>query len=120
MEEEKSNNYIRKLIPTPQFDEFFFELPESVQAKFDYVFTVITTEYNVPTKFIKHLKNTNLYEMRVSVSSNEFRTILFAADHPNFIEATQIILLNGFLKKGNKDYKKHIDKAIRILNDLNI
>lgn len=50
--------------------------------------------------------------------SNEYRTILFAIDKPNIIEATQIILLNGFLKKSNKDYRKQIEIAQTILNDL--
>lgn len=45
-------------------------------------------------------------------------TILFTIDKPNVIEATRIILLNGFLKKSNKDYRKQIEIAQSILNDL--
>lgn len=56
--------------------------------------------------------------MRISIGSNEYRTILFAIDHSNIIEATRIILLNGFLKKSSKDYKKQIDIAVKILNKL--
>lgn len=56
--------------------------------------------------------------MRVSIGSNEYRTILFATDNPNFIEATQIILLNGFLKKSEKDYKKQKDIAQKIIDRL--
>lgn len=81
---------------------------------------VIATLYNVSTKFVKHLENTDLYEMRVSVGTNEYRTVLFAIDHDNFIEARNIILLTGFLKKDKKDYKKQIDKAISILNNLEL
>lgn len=58
--------------------------------------------------------------MRVSVGTNEYRTVLFAIDHENFIEARNIILLTGFLKKDKKDYKKQIDKAISILNNLEL
>ncbi len=36
--------------------------------------------------------------MRVSVGSNEYRTVLFAIDNSNVILSTKIILLNGFLK----------------------
>ena len=36
----------------------------------------------------------------------------------NFIEAEQILLLNGFIKKSTKDYKKEIQKAEQILNSL--
>lgn len=39
-------------------------------------------------------------------------------DHENFIEAEQILLLNGFIKKSTKDYKKEIQKAEHILNSL--
>ena len=79
---------------------------------------IVTTIYDVSTKFVKHLQDTDLYEMRVSVGSNEYRTILFAIDKANAIKATQIILLNGFLKKSNKDYRKQIEIAQSILNDL--
>lgn len=76
---------------------------------------VIMSVYNLPTKFIKHLQNTDLYEMRVSIGPNEYRSILFAIYHINVIEAKQIILLNGFLKKSNKDYGKQIEIANKIL-----
>lgn len=52
--------------------------------------------------------------MRISVG-NEYRIILFAIDHENLIEAEQILLLNGFMKKSTKDYKKEIEKAQQIL-----
>ena len=56
--------------------------------------------------------------MRVSVGFNEYRTILFAADHDNIVQAKIVIILNGFLKKSAKDYDKQIKKAINILNRL--
>ncbi len=59
------------------------------------------------------------YELRVSVG-NEYRVILLTIDHDNLIEATQLILLNGFMKKSTKDYKKQIERANNILNDLGI
>ncbi|MCM1041487.1 MAG: type II toxin-antitoxin system RelE/ParE family toxin [Bacteroides sp.] len=39
-------------------------------------------------------------------------------NHNNFIEAEQIFLLNGFMKKSTKDYKQEIAKAQRILKTL--
>lgn len=95
-------------------------LPTKTQVKFDYVMNVISTIYNVPTKFVKHLDSTDLYEMRISVGTNEYRTVIFALDNENIIEATKIILLNVFLKKDNKDYKKQIEKALSILNKLEL
>ena len=59
-----------------------------------------------------------IFEMRVSVGTNEHRTILFAIDHVNIIQATNVILLNSFLKKDSKEYRNQIKKAINILNNL--
>lgn len=58
--------------------------------------------------------------MRVSIGKNEYRSVLFAIDHDNVIESTRIILLNGFLKKSTKDYKREIDKAENILIKLEL
>lgn len=79
---------------------------------------MITTIYDVSTKFVKHLENTDLYEMRASVGNNEYRTILFAVDKSNIIELTKIVLLNGFLKKSTKEYRKQIELAQSILKKL--
>jgi hypothetical protein len=46
--------------------------------------------------------------------------VLFAIDNENFIEAKNILLLNGFLKKDRKDYRKQIDIATAILNKLEL
>lgn len=116
--EERQGGEIRVVYKTPRFEAFYNSLPARVQTKFKYVIDIITTIYDVSTKFVKHLQDTDLYEMRVSVGSNEYRTILFAIDKDNVIEATKIILLNGFLKKSNKDYRKQIEIAQSILNDL--
>ena len=109
---------IRKIYRTSEFDDFYGALPSKVKDKFEYVFLVVQTVYNVSTKFVKHIENTDLYELRVSVGTNEYRTVLFAIDHDNVIESTKIILLNGFLKKSSKDYKKQIEKARTILKNL--
>ena len=104
----------------PEYESFYANLNDKIKDKFDYVINVITTFYNVPTKFIKHLENTDLYEMRVSVGPNEYRTVLFAIDLENFIEAKNIILLNAFLKKSKKDYRKQIEIAENILKRLEL
>lgn len=115
---ESNASDIRTIFKTKEFDEFFDYLDKRTQGKFEYTFNVVQTVYVLPVKHIKRLEKTDLYEMRVSVGTNEYRTILFAMDHDNVIQATKIILLNGFLKKSNKDYGKQIIKAQRILNDL--
>ncbi len=119
MEESNDNTAnIRRIFRSSDFDDFYSSLPSKVKDKFEYVFLVVQTVYNVSTKFVKHIENTELYELRVSVGTNEYRTVLFAIDHDNIIESTRIILLNGFLKKSSKDYRKQIEKARTILNNL--
>lgn len=116
--QKESGENIRIIFRTPEFDAFYGSLPDRVKDKFDYVFQVVQQVYNISTKFIKHLENTDLYEMRVSVGANEYRTVLFAIDHDNIILSTKIILLNGFLKKSSKDYRRQVEMAHKILNNL--
>jgi phage-related protein len=119
-EDNTETRLIRTIIRTPEFDLFYNFLTPKVQTKIDYVINIIATVYNVPTKFIKHIESSDLYEMRVSIGTNEYRTILFAIDHSNIIEAKNILLLNSFLKKSSKDYKKQIDIAEAILNRIEL
>jgi phage-related protein len=111
---------VRTILKTAEFDAFYADLSPKVKVKFDYVMNVIAKIYNVSTKFVKHLEKTDLYEMRISVGTNEYRTVLFAIDNENFIEAKNILLLNGFLKKDSRDYKKQIDIATTILKKLEL
>lgn len=68
-------------------------------------------------KFVKKIVNSDFYELRVSVD-NEIRVFLFSANNENINLATEIIVLNGFIKKSNKDYDKQIKKAYNILNSI--
>ncbi len=111
---------IRVIYKTEEFNRFYEGLSSRVQQKFKYTLNIIQTIYAIPTKYVKHLENTDLYEMRVSISTNEYRTILFAIDHDSLIQATKIVLLNGFVKKSTKDYNAQIEKAERILKDLEL
>lgn len=117
-QDQETTGYIRKILRSEVFDDFYFAQPHKVQEKFKYVIDVISKVYDVPTKFIKHIRNTDLYEMRVSVGTNEYRTIIFAIDHSNVIEATRILLLNAFLKKSNSDYRKQIEIAEKLLDKI--
>ena len=109
---------LRELFLTDEFQLFYGTLPDKVKHKFDYVLDIIRTERVLTAKHVKHLENTKLYEFRVSVSSNEYRTIMFTMDNENIILAKNIIVLNGFLKKSTKDYRKQIEIAQTILNRL--
>jgi hypothetical protein len=111
---------IRHIIFSDSFAEFYIALDERTKEKFNHNVSILKTVYVLSTKFVKKIVNTDLYEMRVSVGFNEYRTVIFAADYDNVIQSTKIILLNGFLKKSSKDYDKQIKRAINILNTLKL
>lgn len=111
MEEEN----IRQVIYSEEFDAFYRGFDSKIQDKFDYGLRLIKTQYVVNKKFVKHLENTDFYELRVSISSDEYRTVLFAIDNYSFIQSKRVILLNSFVKKGTKQYKAEIKLAERLL-----
>ncbi|MCI6250174.1 MAG: type II toxin-antitoxin system RelE/ParE family toxin [Bacteroidales bacterium] len=113
----KDSDDIRELYFSDDFWEFYHLQTDKVKKKFNYVFGIVRKEKVITTKFIKRLVNTDLYEMRISVGTNEYRTVLFAVDNSNIILSTKILVLNAFLKKSSKDYQKEIDRAVKILND---
>lgn len=108
---------MRTMIRSVEFDEFYNTLPVNVKGKVQYALNVIAEIKVINTKLVKKLVDSDFYELRISVG-NEYRVILFTIDHENFIEAEQVLLLNGFLKKSTKDYKKEIQKAQHILSNL--
>ena len=108
-------DHIRELYFSDEFWGFYNKQQEKVKCKFNYVLGILRTERVVSAKFVKHLQNTDLYEMRVSVGSNEYRTVLFAMGADNIVLSTQILVLNAFLKKSAKEYKKQIEVAEKIL-----
>jgi hypothetical protein len=91
-------------------------LDEKIKAKYDYVESIIKTQYVVNKKFVKILEGTEFYEARVSVGTNEYRTIIFAIDARSFMESKRVIFLNSFLKKDTKQYKGEIEIARHIMN----
>lgn len=109
--------YMRTIIRSTEFDEFYNSLPANIQNKVKYAMNIIADVKVVNTKLVKKLIDTDFYELRISVG-NEYRVILFTIDHENFIESKLVLLLNGFMKKSTKDYKKEIHKAEQILNSL--
>ena len=111
---------MRQLLYSDEFEEFYSSQDERVKIKYDYVLNIIRCVCNINSKFAKKLVNTELYEMRVLVGLNQYRTILFAVDDDNLISSKKVILLNSFLKKSTKDYKKQIKQAEGILNKLSL
>ena len=110
------NEDIRETFHSVEYDEYYASLDEKTKTKYDYVETMIRTQYVVNKKFVKTLEGTEFYEARISVGNNEYRTIIFAIDTLSFIESKRVLFLNTFLKKGTKQYKGEIETARRILN----
>ncbi len=104
MEEEN----IRQVIYSEEFDAFYRGLDSKKQDKFDYGLRLIKTQYVVNKKFVKHLENTDFYELRVSISSDEYRTVLFAIDNYSFIQSKRVILLNSFVRKEQNNIKQRL------------
>jgi hypothetical protein len=92
---------------------FISKSGKRVELKFEQLLEVLMETKVVHSNFIKKLSNSKFHELRIK-AGNEYRIILFAIDHMNFNESEEVILLNGFLKKSNKDYVK----AIRIAENL--
>ncbi len=91
------------------FLEFFDELNEDVQKKFNWTLELIATIDHVPKKYFQHMTGTvGLYEIRVEVGSNIFRAFAF------FDEGQLIVVANGFQKKTQKTPKKEIELAEKI------
>ncbi len=107
----------RELIYSLEYIEFAESSSQRTREKLLYATLILETVKPIPTKFVKKLINTDFYELRISVD-NEVRVILFAADDDNINNATSVIFLNGFIKKGTKDYDNEIAKAINILRRL--
>ena len=106
---------MRELFFSDEFWEFYHAQQDNVKRKFDYVIGIVREERVIATKFVKHLEKTDLYEMRISVGNNKYRTVLFAVNHDNIIQATKVLVLNAFQKKSTKEYKRQIDRANVIL-----
>ena len=106
---------IRNIIYSDEFEEYYASMNEQLKKKYDYALQIVKSQYVVSSKIVKSLEKTDFYELRISISSNEYRTILLAVDHDNYIQSKNVLLLNSFLKKDTKQYKAEIKKAQNIV-----
>ena len=111
---------VRTVYYSKEFKQFFDGLDTRIREKYIWTIQMTETVLVLPTKYVKKLEGTEFYEMRVSVGYNEYRTVLFAIDSDNFVKATGIYLLNSFLKKSVKDYKKQIEIAKKIMKEVEL
>ncbi len=107
---------IRETFHSEEYDKYYNSLDIKIKIKYDYVESIIKTQYVVNRKFVKNLEGTEFYEARISIGTNEYRTIIFAIDAQSFIESKKVLFLNSFLKKDTKQYKGEIEIARQIMN----
>jgi len=112
---ETNREVIREVLKSNEFHVYFNSLDKKVQMKYDYTILLMETQRVVSTKFVKKIQEAEFYEVLVSIGTNEYRTLLVATDNPNFMEAKRVVLLNSFLKKDNKQYRREVEKARTIL-----
>ncbi len=100
-----SQNFFRQVYYYKHYYlEFFNELTEDVQKKFNWTLELIATVGRVPKKYFQHMEGTaGLYEIRVEVGSNIFRAFSF------FDERRLIVVANGFQKKTQKTPKNEMN-----------
>lgn len=82
---------VREIIYSPEYEAYYAGLDSKTKEKYDYVEHIIKTQDVVKKNYVKHLENTELYEARISLGSNEYRTILFAVNATSFMQATKIL-----------------------------
>ncbi|KAB1063889.1 hypothetical protein F6U93_14455 [Tamlana haliotis] len=107
---------MREIDITEECLEFIDKQNDRVSLKFFQLIEVICEIKVINSNFLKKLQSTQFYELRIK-AGNEYRIVIFAIDHLNFAECTKAVCLNGFQKKGTKDYKKAIKQAEKILED---
>lgn len=107
---------MREVEITEQCLNFIDSQGQRVADKFFQLVEIMEEVKVVHSNFVKKLKNTNFYELRIK-AGNEYRVLIFAIDHLNFLECTKAVCLNGFLKKSTKDYTKAIKEAEKILEE---
>ena len=89
---EMNEEIIRKIILSDEFSTYYDSLNVKIQDKYAYAMHIIRTQKVVSEKFVKKIQNTAFYEVRVSVGTNEYRTMLVAIDSSNFMEAKKVVL----------------------------
>ena len=86
--------------------DFYATLNPEVRKKFNWTLQLISEIDRVPEKYFSHMTGSSgLFEIRVEVGSNIYRTFSF------FDEGKLIVLINGFIKKTRKTPKSEIELA---------
>ena len=106
------NKQIREVIfYGDYFWDFFYKQSRKVKDKITWTIGLLKYLEVIPEKYLKHIEETDLYEIRVSFGNNIFRIFCF------FDKDRLVIVLNGFQKKTQKTSRNEIDKALRLKHE---
>ncbi len=107
----KANRIIYR---TVEYQQFYDSLEDDVMRKIAYLETIVIKEKVISSKIAKKLVNTDLYELRILLK-NQYRILFFTIDSEDLNQATELLFINGFIKKSTKDYRKEVKRALKIL-----
>ncbi len=105
---------MRTIYYTEEYEIFYEDADDNVKEKIEYLKDILISEKIIKSKYSKKLIGTDFYELRVMLN-NQYRVIFFTIDNEDLNQATEILFLNGFIKKSTKDYEKQIKKSQKIL-----
>jgi phage-related protein len=90
------------------FWEFYKKQSVKVKKKINWTIGLLQYLEIIPDKYLKHIEETDLYEIRVNFGNNIFRIFCF------FDKDRLVIILSGFQKKTHKTPKTEIERALRL------
>ncbi|MCX6253577.1 MAG: type II toxin-antitoxin system RelE/ParE family toxin [Bacteroidia bacterium] len=93
------------------FWDFYKKQSPKVKKKINWTIGLLKYLELIPEKYVKHIEETDLYQIRVSFGNNIFRIFCF------FDKGRLVIILNGFQKKTQKTPRTEIDKALKLKKD---
>ncbi len=105
---------MRIIYYTDEYLDFYTNANETIKNKIAYLEEILISEKIIKSKYAKKLVDTDFYELRILLN-NQYRIIFFTIDSEDLNQATELLFINAFLKKANKDYKKQVKKALKIL-----
>ncbi|MEO0555914.1 MAG: type II toxin-antitoxin system RelE/ParE family toxin [Bacteroidota bacterium] len=90
------------------FWEFYNAQTPKIKERINWTIKLIKTVERVPTKYLKNITGTTLYEMRMISGTNIYRIFCF------FDKGKLVVVLNGFQKKTQKTPKNEIKLAEKL------
>ncbi|MEO9474082.1 MAG: type II toxin-antitoxin system RelE/ParE family toxin [Cyclobacteriaceae bacterium] len=100
---------VRKVIIFGEhFWEFYNMQTPKIKERINWTIKLIKTVERVPTKYLKNITGTNLYEMRMISGTNIYRIFCF------FDKGKLVVVLNGFQKKTQKTPRNEIKLAEKL------